>query len=106
MKDQAKELLKEVKNNNYELYDDVFNFLVDYQNETGADFGIITAEDLDYMTEQQAKEGGFARVACLLNKVESLNADYYHLDGYGNAEDFHISDAELYLEDIINGYYD
>ena len=104
MNEQAKQYLKDIEDKNYKKYDEIEDFVYSYQAETGADFGIITAEELDYMTEQQAKDG-FARVACFLAKVESLSAPYYHIDGYGNAEDFDFADVKMYLEDIANGYY-
>lgn len=104
MNEQAKQYLKDIEERNYKKYDEIQDFVYSYQAETGADFGIITAEELDYMTEQQAKDG-FARVACFLAKVETLSAPYYHIDGYGNAEDFDFSDVKIYLEDIANGYY-
>ena len=104
MNEQAKQYLKDIEDKNYKKYDEIQDFVYSYQTETGADFGIITEEELDYMTEQQAKDG-FARVACFLAKVESLSAPYYHIDGYGNAEDFDFSDVKIYLEDIANGYY-
>ena len=103
--EQAKQYLEDIENRNYKKYDEIMDFVYNFQSETGADFGIVTAEDLDYMVEQQSKDG-FARVACLLAKVNTLHEPYYHIDGYGNAEDYNFADVKMYLEDIARGYYD
>jgi hypothetical protein len=40
-----------------------------------------------------------------LAKVEGLNDDYYHINGYGNAENIDKATIDCYLSDIANGYY-
>lgn len=103
--DQAKELLNRLNNKDYTAIDESIKFLYNYQFEFGADFGIITADDLDEMVKNYADDG-FARIACFLAKVEGLNDDYYYINGYGNAENIDKSTIECYLSDIANGYYD
>ena len=99
----AQELLNKIKDNG--LYaDEAAEYLQDFQNEYGTYFDIITADELDEMTKREA-EDGYQRVMCFLANVNDLNANYYHINGYGNAEDLTLNTIECYLSDIINGYY-
>lgn len=103
--EKAKELLNRLNNNDYTAVDESIEFLYNYQMEFGADFGIITADELDEIVENRAGDG-FARMACFLAKVEGLNDDYYYINGYGNAENIDRGIIDCYLTDIKNGYYD
>lgn len=104
MKDEAKQVLKEFKENKF-YYAEAIEFCYNYQLETGADFEIITTEELDDLVEHEA-QNGWHRVAYFLAGIENMNEDYYRIDGYGNAKDITASDIECWLEDIINGYYE
>lgn len=106
MKEQAEQYYKEIKEGNYwQDRDDIIEFLYEYQNENGADFGIVTSEELDEMVKHES-EDGCQRVACFIANIDNMNEDYYKINGYGNAEDITESDLECALYDITMGYYD
>lgn len=102
---QAKEYLEQLKGYDYDK-NEIIEFLMDFESEKGADFGIVTTDILDEIVKQETDKGGFVRVAHFLAGIEWLNDDYYRIDGYGNAQDIKVDDLECWLKDILNGYYD
>lgn len=106
MKEQAQQYYKEIKEDNYwQDRDDIIEFLYNYQIENGADFGIVTDDELDEMVKNESMDG-WQRVAYFLANVENMNEEFYRINGYGNAEDIKERDIECALYDIVNGYYD
>lgn len=106
MNEQAQQYYKEIKEGSYwQDRDDIIEFLYNYQLDKGAEFEIITSDELDELVKDTAVYG-WVRVACFLAGIDSMNEDYYRIDGYGNAKNIKESDLECWLYDIVNGYYD
>ena len=63
---------------------------------------IISTEQLDEMVEQAAVDGGWQRVKFFLGGIDSINDDYYHIDGYANAETLRQGTLDNIVADLID----
>ena len=106
MNEQAQLYYQEIKEGNYwQDREDIIEFLYNYQLDKGAEFEIVNSVDLDSIVQDTVKYG-WQRVACFLAGIDSMNEDYYRIDGYGNVKNITENDLECWLYDIVNGYYD
>lgn len=62
---------------------------------------IITSDTLDELAALEAETGGWQRVKCFLAGVEDMYAEYYRINGYGNAEDIDSDYLKCVVDDII-----
>lgn len=88
--------------NNYD-FSAAVNDLKNIGYEYGQDDLVNDFIDEDYindMVKNELESGGWTRVACFLAKVDSINNDYYRINGYGNLEEIDKSDLECTLSDL------
>ena len=106
------EKLEEINIDNYnkdteELYRDIINNVIDYENDNqDFDLEYIYEDIIDYDTaEEIAKseldKGGLIRLYYFLGDA-NLNNSIFHIDGYGNLEDFDREDVRYLKEELID----
>jgi len=63
---------------------------------------IVDTWYLDEMVEQAAVDGGWQRVKFFLGGIDSMNDDYYHIDGYANAETLRQGTLDSIVADLMD----
>lgn len=100
---EAKELLEKHKSEySWKYYDEIMQFLIDYQSEK-ADLEIVDCDLIDDIVSYRLEMSGYQGVICLLDGISNnMNQSYYRIDGYGNLETIEDDDIECWLDDIAN----
>lgn len=78
---------------------EMVNLASEYSKEEMVD-SFISEELMDDFVKARMENGGWAGVACCLAKVETLNCEWYLINGYGNLEEVSKSDVECHLHDL------
>jgi len=65
-------------------------------------YNIVSDDELDELTLQQAQERGWQGVALFLGGIDYMNDNYYLINGYGNAENL----TSEYLDGIVSDLMD
>ena len=88
-----------------ELYCDIYNAIIDYENES-QDFSleylyedIITYETAEEIAKMELDKGGLIRLYYFLGDA-NLNNTLFRIDGYGNLEDFDRNDLRDLKQNI------
>ena len=63
---------------------------------------IVDTEQLDEIVENILQDGGWQRVKFFLGGIDSMNDDYYYLNGYANAETLHQGTLDSIVADLID----
>jgi len=63
---------------------------------------IVDTEQLDEIVENILHEGGWQRVKFFLGGIDSMNDDYYYLNGYANAETLHQGTLDSIVADLMD----
>lgn len=108
-----KELKEKIENINmgydYEQnYCDLYNAVVDYENETQHFFGLtdlfndfITYDLAEELAKNELERNGLLRLYYFLGDA-NLNYDIFKLNAYGNLQDINIDDFNCLKEEIID----
>ena len=64
---------------------------------------IVDDEQLDKMVKEIAENGDWQRVKFFLSGIDSLGDDYYHIDGYANAETLRPGMLDSIVSDLMDG---
>lgn len=111
MKD-LKELKRRIENIDItydyaETYEQLYNTIIDYQNETQEfDFeylfeDIVYYELAEEIAKRELEEGGLLRLYYFLGSA-NLNNDIFKIDGYGNLDDLELDDLQYIKEEILD----
>lgn len=109
---ELEKLLKEIEkieiNYNYEeSYTNLYNTIIDYQNNTqDFDFEYLFENFINYdlaeeLTKYELEKNGLIRLYYFLNNV-NLNNDFFMINGYGNLKDISKEDIDFLKEKIID----
>ena len=99
-----KERLESIKNllENYNRYDAVreiidlsYDYDLDYYTED-----IIEEAMIDELVQNRLYSSGWQGVACMLDKINYLNDEYYFINGYGNLEELTINRLQCIFNDM------
>jgi len=63
---------------------------------------IVDDEQLDEMVEREAQEGSWQRVKFFLSGIDNMNDDYYHINGYENAETLRPGMLDNIVSDLMD----
>ena len=63
---------------------------------------IVDDEQLDEMVDQITVDGGWQRVKFFLSGIDSINDDYYHIDGYANAQTLRPGILDSIVADLMD----
>ena len=63
---------------------------------------IVDDEQLDEMVDQITVDGGWQRVKFFLAGIDSMRDDYYHIDGYANAETLRQGTLDNIVADLMD----
>lgn len=94
-----------------EVYSELYNAVIDYQNETqDFDMDYLFEDFIDYdLAEERAKyeldTGGLIRLYYFLGDA-NLNNSLFRIDGYGNLSDVGLDDLECLKADILDNIND
>lgn len=111
MKD-LKELKRRIENIDItydyaETYEELYNTIIDYQNETQEfDFeylfeDIVYYESAEEIAKRELEEGGLLRLYYFLGDA-NLNNDIFKINGYGNLTDLELDDLQCIKEEILD----
>ena len=64
---------------------------------------IVDDEQLDEMVKEIAENDDWQRVKFFLGGIDSINDDYYYINGYGNAETLRPGMLDSILSDLMDG---
>lgn len=85
-------------NNDINDWADLINFCrdqdLDYCND------IISNDDMDEYVRNELESSDWQRVFFFLRDISDYRADYFRIDGYGNAENLDSSDFASYKSDV------
>lgn len=84
---------------------DYVDFCYENKLENYAD-DFIHTDDLDEFVARRVQSGGWQGVACMLNRVDWFDDEYYHIDGYGNIENVNPNILDAYKSDILREFGD
>lgn len=107
-KDKLIEIIKEIEiTYDYEeSYNNLYNAVIDYMNET-QDFSLeyLFEDIIDYYTAEEIakselEKGGLIRLYYFLGDA-NLNNSLFRIDGYGNLEDIFKDDLDNLKEEIL-----
>lgn len=86
----------------YEYIDEAFDFVMEYKDEFGGDFGInrLYEEELDEIAQRELNNYGWERLKHLFFEASGNPPYGWRLDGYGNVCDITKDDIEIALCDI------
>lgn len=62
---------------------------------------IITTEQLDVIVEQKVQDNGWQHIKHFLSGIESMDDDYYYLNGYANVETIRPITLEAIVNDLL-----
>lgn len=65
------------------------------------EYGFITSEDADILIKSEINNYSIDRMSCFLAKIETINQDYYYINGYGNLENITPELLECFRSDLI-----
>lgn len=65
------------------------------------EYGFVSSEDADEMIKYEGNNSSLDRMVCFLAKVETINQDYYYLNGYENLENVTSDILECFRSDLI-----
>ena len=87
------------------LSDDVVNIgsyvkVYDYDLEDYVE-NIIEESMINEIIQDRLRCCGWQNIACMLDKVNYLDDDYYFMNGYGNLEELTISHLECIFSDMV-----
>ena len=63
---------------------------------------IVDDEQLGEMVEREAQEGSWQRVKFFLSGIDNMNDDYYHINGYENAETLRPGMLDNIVSDLMD----
>ena len=99
-----KERLESIKNlledyNRHEAVREILDLSYDY----GLDYyteNIIEEAMIDELVQNRLYSSGWQGVACMLDKINYLNDEYYFINGYGNLEELTINRLQCIFNDM------
>ena len=99
-----KERLESIKNL-LESYnrDDAVREILDLSYDYGLDYyteNIIEEAMIDELVQNRLYSSGWQGVACMLDKINYLNDEYYFINGYGNLEELTINRLQCIFNDM------
>lgn len=111
MKD-LKELKRRIENIDItydyaETYEELYNTIIDYQNETQEfDFKYLFEDYISYdeaeeIAKRKLEEGGLLKLYYFLGSA-NLNNDIFKIDGYGSLTDLELDDLQYIKEEILD----
>ena len=117
----ARELYNKLQEYNYAEtyasdYDDVYNLIIDYMNDTGDyDYEYLFDDfvDAEYIAEylkkelnEEAPEDALARIYYFLGDANFMANDLWRIDGYGNVADINGDDVRYIIQEIMDDLED
>lgn len=111
-KEKLKELKEKIENIEItydydETYNDIYNNVIDYENETqDFDLEYLFEDFIDYeIAEERAKyeleHGGLERLKYYINDTNFYMNDIFKINGYGNLENVYKEDLDMLKEEIL-----
>lgn len=91
-----------------ETYNNLYNTIIDYENETQDwDFEYLFEDFIDYeIAEGRAKweleNGGLERLKYYINDTRFYNEEIFRIDAYGNLHNIYKDDLEYLKSEIID----
>ena len=100
-----KERLESIKNllasyNRYDATREILDLADDYDLEDYVE-NIIEESMINEIIQDRLRCCGWQNIACMLDKVNYLDDDYYFMNGYGNLEELTISHLECIFSDMV-----
>ena len=100
-----KERLESIKNllvsyNRYDAVREILDLAYDYDLEDYVE-NIIEESMINEIIQDRLRCCGWQNIACMLDKVNYLDDDYYFMNGYGNLEELTISHLECIFSDMV-----